>query len=419
MTTPIDDIDEEEDVCRRNRAAWGDLYQTWQQQVSGASDGDKIRLDELSLEARRLVEKTQMTGKAIAQTDLASPHDRMRAGLDVSKDKPAGANAVARAAAMAGIGSNPELPSVFDLSSSMEEKDKESQAEMTRANVQEMLEGLDVETLEELRKLFATPAQNEKPTPLSPNRPTLEAPQKNQQNYLCLILEMVGSMEELVSACADQLESETNKDLQELNKLQEEKAKAIEEYTKELDNKDSWGTLHMMARYLASTSSLAIGAWMLSTGVAGPAAYLLIAAGGLGLATSVATDMGAWKSLSAYLSQSEETQKHLAQSMEFAASLVPLGLGLMGTLIAAPLQAPTALSWMSAALSASSKLGNSLAQKKFEFVQAKIEGLGRQMFTVQQQQKSTSTQMKQTLEMAKMITEEAKRIVSSAEINFS
>jgi hypothetical protein len=411
MTTPIDDIDEEEDVSRRNRSAWGDLYQAWLQQVSGPSDGDTIRLNELSLEARRLVEKTQIAAKAIAQTEMASPHDRMRTDVDVSKGKPAGANAVTRAAALAGIGSNPELPSVFDLSSN-----KESKAELTRTNVQEMLEGLDEETLEELQKLFAMKAGRETS---SSTRPTLAPPSKNQQNYLCLILEMVGSMEELVSACADQLESETNKDLEELNRLQEEKAQAIEEYTKELDNKDSWGTLHMMARYLASASSLAIGAWMLSTGVAGPAAYLLLAAGGLGLATSVATDMGAWKSLSAYLSQSEETQKHLAQSMEFAASLVPLGLGLIGTILAAPVQAPTALTWMSAALSASSKLGNSLAEKRFEFVQAKIEGLSRQMFTVQQQQKSTSNQMKQTLEMAKMITEEAKRIVSSAEISFS
>jgi hypothetical protein len=428
MNKPIDPIDDEEDR-RTRRASLGDIYQHYfQPQVSPGTDW--VHKRDLSPEAISRLDRTESAAKcAIAATDLASPADRMQSHVDVSKRKPPGSNAVASAATSAGLTSASNIRSLFDLSSSMGKREKEQrdETESSRETVRAMLENMDLETVRELNKLFSTVSKPESAPLRSESRPQLEPPKgldeetgnKTGSSYLRLVLDTHGSMEEMISACTDDLDAKTRRNMDELGKLQEDKIKAIEEYTRELTNKESWGTLQTLARYLAYASSLTIGVSLISSAVASPAGYLLIAAGGLGLVGSIASDTGLWTSLAAHLTKSVETQKQLAQSIELAVNLIPLGLGLTGSLMASPAYAPTAFAWMSAALSASAKLGGSWSEKKFNEILAKVEEMNTKILLVQEESKALSSHMKQTLEMARLITQETTRILSDSEISLS
>jgi hypothetical protein len=374
----IDAIEEEQDHRARRSIAWGHV----QNQCFNPPEitGDAILKKDLSCQEIDLLDRTKIAAEsALAQTDLASPTDRIRDTMDVSKERPAGSNAVADAAQSTGLVQSPPLQSVFDLSGSM------------------------------TRKAPAAQPTND----LSEN--TSITPEAIQKNYLRLVLDLHESMEQMITDSADRFSSLTRRDMEELGKLREEKVKAIEDYTREVANKESWATIETLARYLAYASSVAIGSMLVSSG-AWVAGYLLIAAGGTGLVGSVGSDLGLWTAFAAHLDKSQETQQHIVQSIEFATTLSALGLGLLGTSMASPTHAPTAFAWMAAALSTSSKLGESWSEKKYEYIMAELEKLDHRRFDLQEGTKATSKQMQETLQMAKQITQEVEKIISDSEI---
>jgi len=443
MTASIEQINalDEDERSRKRIAAWGICQQ------SCNTAGDTVHKRDLSPQAIDCLDRTEFAAKAaLGQTHLASPIDQIRENSDVSKTRPAGTNAVIDAAESSGI-VGPKIQSLFDLSGSMGkrkepkeidtslvydarsslvnlEDHQSSPSSMNHSSAILMQYGSrhDSSNLSHSEALQNSPNLTARRIP-SPSteesRPQLPLPktlsektEPEVKNYLQLVLETLGSMEKVIDESTHHFDLATRKDLQELGKLREAKIAAIQTHVEELSHKESWATLQTIARYLAYASSVAIGFT-----VGGPAGYFLIAGGGLGLASSIASDTGLWPALAAHYDKSIETQKHIVQSIELATTIIALGLVLFGTSIAAPVQAPLVFTWTSAALSATSKLGEGWSQKKFSDISGQLESLETKIRMMQEKTKAGSKHMQDDLHKIKEMTLEVEKILSGAEIH--
>ncbi len=394
----IDPLDEDE-RSRKRIAAWGICQQA--SNPLAVIPSDVVHKRDLSPQAIDCLDRTESAAKgALLQTQLASPNDQIRDNTDVSKTRPAGTNAVIDAAESSGI-VGPKIQSLFDLSGSMGKRKQTKEIETSLAETQL------ASTTEPV------PETSDESRPQLPLPKTLsEKSEPAVKNYLQLILESLGSMEKVIAESTNHFDLGTRKDLQELEKLREAKIAAIQTHVEELSNKESWATLQTIARYLAYASSVAIG-----FSVSGPAGYFLIAGGGLGLASSIASDTGLWPILAAHFDKSVETQKHIVQSIELATTIIALGLVLFGTSMAAPTQAPLVFTWTSAALSATSKLGEGWSQKKFSDISGQIESLQTKIRMLQEKIKMSSKHTQDDLHKIREATLEAEKILSGSEIH--
>ncbi|HEV7738503.1 MAG TPA: hypothetical protein VGO47_14175 [Chlamydiales bacterium] len=406
----INPLDEDERSHKRS-AAWG-IYQQSCHPLA-AIPNDAIHKRDLSNQAIGCLDRTEAAAKgSLLQTQLASPTDQIRENADVSKTRPAGTNAVIDAAESSGI-IKPKIQSLFDLSGSMGKRKDASQTDTdTHAHLTETQLDATTDQIPEETGLSAS-ANNIRTGPqLSLPKTLSEKSELEVKNYLQLILETLGSMEKVIAESTNHFDVETRKDLQELEKLREAKIAAIQTHVEELSNKESWATLQTIARYLAYASSVAIG-----FSVSGPAGYFLIAGGGLGLASSIASDTGLWPTLAAHFDKSVETQKHIVQSIELATTIIALGLVLFGTSMAAPTQAPVVFTWTAAALSATSKFGEGWSQKKFSDITGQIESLETKIRMKQEKTKMASKHVQDDLHKIRDMTLEVEKILSGSEIH--
>jgi len=400
----INPLDEDERSRKRN-VAWS----ICQQASNPFIPSDAVHKRDLSSQAIDCLDRTESAAKgALLQTQLASPTDQIRENTDISKTRPAGTNAVIDAAESSGI-VGPKIQSLFDLSGSMGKKKDAKQVDLATDNAFAET-SLDAAT-DQIQQNTDLPADESRPQLPLP-KTLSEKSETDVKNYLQLILEALGSMETVIAESTHHFDLGTRKDLQELEKLREAKIAAIQTHVEELSNKESWATLQTIARYLAYASSVAIG-----FSVGGPAGYFLIAGGGLGLASSIASDTGLWPALAAHFDKSVETQKHIVQSIELATSIIALGLVLFGTTISAPTQAPLVFTWTSAALSATSKLGESWSQKKFNDISGQIESLQTKIRMKQEKTKKASKHVQDDLHKIKEMTLEVEKILSGSEIH--
>lgn len=449
MTDPIDPIDEDERDNTR-RITWADVYLHF-----NPTQNDVIlRKDLLPCEIDRL-DRTAIAAKAsLSQMDIASPADQFR--CNVSKTAPLGSAAVVSAAKSAAIATKPKIRSLFDLSSNLGNnsnqtiqhslksdrttKDNQQKGfDAFRKEIKTALQHLDAETVNELNKVF-TAAQDPSNASeaLSANRPRLEPPRlpfQHTKNYMLMVIDLHDSMEKMISDCTDHLETQTKRDLQEMQQLREEKIKAIEEHVRAMDNQESWSTLANIARYFTFASTAILGATLLSTGVGGAAGYILIASGGLGLVNAVATDLEIWKGAVAYFTKSEEMQHRIAQQIDLALTLISLGLGLIGGNMAYQAnaielarqasretvigKAKEIIGWFSAIFLATAHCGKNWAERKDSLIRADMERIETKIFMIREQLKSKDIQTHQTVKMAQIIVEETTRILASSELSLA
>jgi len=385
MTKPVQAIDDEDE----RRAKRVTCYAQLQRQLCDL-DTQPIQKKDLSIQEIDLLDKTASSAKsALAQTEIASSNDKLR--KKVQEAQSASDPAIISAANGAGLRKSLTISSIFEPS--LHQKRKATQ------------------------EIGSIEPKKMRPTVQKPKIPSGLSEEKT--NYLRLVLEVHESVEKVISEFTDHLEITLRKDMDELNQLQEEKMKAFDEYTKELSNKEMWSSVQTVARYVAYASSLVIGTLLLQSGVGGPAGYLLIAAGGLGLGASIAADAGVWKSVAAYFEKTQESQKHLAQAIEFATMLIPVGLGFLGSAMASPTHTPAALGLMAAALSTSAKLGDSWAEKKYNAIMAELEKINTKKFLLQEGIKTKLPQGEQWQRMVQQFTEQVQKIISEAEMSLS
>jgi len=362
---PIDE--ESEDAVERRATMFRVAAMHAQAMASPAVEAD--------LNLARKVEGT--VKDVIAKTDLASPNDKMRS--EVTKEAPPGSNDVANAAKTAGVITQTPVRSHFDLSGQFSNR---------KADIAKEVAALRKNT--------------------SPDMP---------KNYLLLVMHLHEAMENVVSDFTDRLEERSKKDLADLKVLREEKAKAIEEFAKESETREAWATLQTLGLYLTYAASLVIGTSLLNSGVAGPAGYLLIAAGGLGLGSAIARDTGVWDSIAAHFDKSQETQEHIAQALEFATALIPLGLGAIGASMAYPTQASTTFGVISVVLSTTTRFGESLSNRKYTHLLAKLEELEREMMLVRESEKTDMNHLKETVNKAKTFASTLREMISASELS--
>lgn len=90
----------------------------------------------------------------------------------------------------------------------------------------------------------------------------------------------------------------------------------------------SWGTIAMVAQYVASAATIALGIASIATGAGTPAGVLLVASGVVGLTGRILQDTGALQGLASWMSASKEMQKRIVRGIDMGFFVTSLALGL-------------------------------------------------------------------------------------------
>ncbi len=166
-------------------------------------------------------------------------------------------------------------------------------------------------------------------------RPELSAPNIDpNRNIMYDLFEVHKKTEEQASRGTKILKWQIDSDMADIERLTLEKQQALEKHAKEVKTKNTWGILGKIAQYITSAATIVFGIACIATGVGSAAGALLIASGGLGLASRVMTDTGAWHAVVKWFTKSEELQLKLAQRIDMGLFFLSLGLGLAGGILA-------------------------------------------------------------------------------------
>jgi hypothetical protein len=117
---------------------------------------------------------------------------------------------------------------------------------------------------------------------------------------------------------------EVEADLDELQKLNNEKAQALKAHIEKVSSASTWQAIKNVASYFAFATSTAIGL----SAAAPHIATVLIGSGAAGLINRVLADTGVWKKIASYFVKAEETQETVSRCIDTSVSLASAGVGL-------------------------------------------------------------------------------------------
>lgn len=174
------------------------------------------------------------------------------------------------------------------------------------------------------------PASNTAPSTIPSLAPKLEKP----KHYMTGLIKAHQQLEEISDKQTAIFEKQINMDLAEIERLDAEKTAKIRESAKNLAFQTTWSTLSSIAQYIMAGSAAVLGAASIATGGGVVVGSLLIASGVVGVTGRVLHDTGAFDSMAAWLSKSQETREKIASRIEVGFFLLSLGLGLAGGALA-------------------------------------------------------------------------------------
>lgn len=106
----------------------------------------------------------------------------------------------------------------------------------------------------------------------------------------------------------------------EINALDEDLLKATKEAQEAQSSASSWETWNSRLQYVNGFVFSSAGAYLIATGAVGPGAALLVPAAG-SLLNRAISDLGGYKALAAWVTQSKEEQQKIATTCDFGISL--------------------------------------------------------------------------------------------------
>jgi hypothetical protein len=254
-------------------------------------------------------------------------------------------------------------------------------------------------------------------------RPRLEPP---KQHYMIDLLHLHQSVEGTVSKELIVFKEQSNLDIAQMDKLENEKNEALRKYAEESASRGSWNVLSNVAQYLAAGSSIAVGITLGGWGT------LLALSGACGLGYRAIRDTAGWQSVAGWFSKSVENQKKLVQRIEMGFLAVELGTGLAGGMGSFLTGAHSALAnaarldntrkmiatmqATSSLMTSTSKLGRGFIEKRTVDLQARMRRLDAEAERIRMEMSQQATAARNTIDMAQSICQEMHKAIATSEI---
>src|SRR3990167_7210609 len=221
------------------------------------------------------------------------------------------------------------------------------------------------------------------------------APLSTSRNRMLDILRTQQKTEMLSEKEIEQIDHEIEANFASIERLSAEQEEALKKEAEEAASRDTWGVLATVAQYIVSGSSVILGIASISSGIGMAPGLLLVVSGGLGLTNRVMHDTQGWEAIAAWMTQSEELQYKIAQTMEMSLFVLSLGAGIAGgvwayqtgafaSAVQADSQTVTAkigqtLGLSGGALQVGSRVGETLAEKRISDLKARNRELSSQI----------------------------------------
>lgn len=269
---------------------------------------------------------------------------------------------------------------------------------------------------------------------LAPMRPKLAEPVEAEpkRHYALDLLDLQNDIEELVDQYVEQSHVQIKEDMKELEELEESKHAAMRKHAAEVAAQQTWSIWSTIAQYVASAGSIVLGISI--TAVAPVAGGLIIASGALGLSNRVLNDVGAWNRVAEWITSDTERQSAWAQRIDTIVFIASVGLGLVGGIMAISAGAfnmaanasaddvakkvGMVMSVAGSAVSAGTRFGGALADRRALRLQANIRETEANLFDTRQEMNNKTKDVKETIELATSVTEEIHRVITESQVYF-
>ncbi len=245
-------------------------------------------------------------------------------------------------------------------------------------------------------------------------------------HYLLLILDLHNTVEELSRKHLDFISKQIRFDSAELDKLNLKKIEEIQKHAEKLKKEETWSVFGTIGEYFSYALLWVTGGTLIAIGAGIVAGSFLIAAGGLGLANRVMSDIGAWQNIVAYFTKSREMQEKIAQWISSSLFFVSMGLGAIGgiatwqcgglRLIDAAVGTEKAIEKVTIATAittAGIKVGESWAGKETKKTEAALKLIEGKLTLMRQSLQETGSEAKKTIETMQILTKQTKEAISA------
>ncbi len=257
------------------------------------------------------------------------------------------------------------------------------------------------------------------------HRPVLPLP-KNVMIDVINVCQM-GS-ERLIAKESKIFDAEVAKCRTEMDLLEAEKHKILENEAKAVQSRDTWSTLSKIAQYVSSVGLIILGA-----ACGGWPAAVLIAAGVVGVGNRLLHDTNLLQVAVSWFTKSEELQKKITRNIEMGAFFLQMGLGLAGgfaawyagafaaahgiTAVTAVKKASSIISAASGVMGAGAKVGVEFHKNKIAKMEARSTEIKYQLNADSHVMSEKAAQMNKWLEMEQSVAEGNQKAIRSLEIS--
>ncbi len=255
------------------------------------------------------------------------------------------------------------------------------------------------------------------------HRPALPTP---RQNVMIDVLGAHRETERLMAKGARVFDEEIVKSMADVDKLAAERQEALENEAKNVKARTTWSTLSIVAQYISGIGLIALG-WACG----GLPAFLLIAAGGVGIVNRVIHDTNFLQAAVAWWTKSVELQQKIVRNIEMGAFFLQMGLGLAGgfaawqtgALAAAHINSAiikeklvSTITGAAGVLSMGAKVGSSHYDKKIAYIQARMKEIDAQTNIDHLTMYNDSIQISKMVDSTQSQTEELRKAIRAQEV---
>jgi hypothetical protein len=270
---------------------------------------------------------------------------------------------------------------------------------------------------------IAAPAEKE----TSRIRPKLKEPEKPEIHFMLPLLRIQSEMERLQQKEGAVCEIETTAAMERMQALNVKRMELLRNHAQAIASKQSWSALQTVAQYVASVSSIVLGAAIVS--IAPVASWFLIASGAIGLLNRAMTDTGGWQWIVSRFTASKEQQIKIAEWIDSTAVYLSMALSVCGAIGAYQAGAFSLLTQTgrdaimnkimqivtlsSGALQAVSRLGIAQAERNVSYFKAALKESEAASFQAREDVQANVGHLRKMIEITEAISDAVKSAINS------
>lgn len=200
----------------------------------------------------------------------------------------------------------------------------------------------------------------------------------NAPHFMYSLLRTYEGFEKTAMTQAQLLESQTERDFEEMRRLESEKLARIEEFSASQSSRKNWSLLSSVVDYITPLLTTGLGAYYsLTKEETRTAGYLMIAAGVTNIASRILPSSSAYETISSWMTSSKDMQETIASRLEAGMQYASYVFGAAGSVLACyqPGTAPD-LSMVNTAINVGTHgihFGKSLVEKNVALINSAVQ----------------------------------------------